>query len=204
MPDVTYQPKVYREQGGSRQVVASGGSLDVESGGELDIESGGSLKLAGTAITATAAELNALADVSGRIVTSAATTISITAASHADRILVLSSTHTQTATLQTSTGGGDKYTIIVSTVGTDGSKIIKVGSTLDVIRGHSHLAHTDAAQVNGFIATATDDTITLNNTTSGGLVGDVIVITDVASGVYVAKILGAATGTVVTPFSATV
>ncbi len=58
MADTSYQPKVYREQGGDRQVIASGGSMDVESGGELDIESGGSLKLAGTAIAATAAELN--------------------------------------------------------------------------------------------------------------------------------------------------
>lgn len=55
---MSYQPKVYREQGGDRQVVASGGSLDVESGGEIDIESGGALKIAGTQVTATAAELN--------------------------------------------------------------------------------------------------------------------------------------------------
>ena len=46
----------YIEQGGRRAVV--GGSLDVISGGDLDIETGGSLKIAGTAITATAAELN--------------------------------------------------------------------------------------------------------------------------------------------------
>lgn len=58
MADTSYQPGVYKEQGGERQVVASGASLDVESGGEIDIESGGSLKLAGTAITSTAAELN--------------------------------------------------------------------------------------------------------------------------------------------------
>lgn len=49
MADGTYQPKVYREQGGDRQVVASGGSADVESGGEIDIESGGLLKLSGVA-----------------------------------------------------------------------------------------------------------------------------------------------------------
>lgn len=61
MADATYTPLVYREQGGSRFVVASGGSADVESGGEIDIESGGSLKIAGTALTVTAAELN-LAD----------------------------------------------------------------------------------------------------------------------------------------------
>ena len=50
MADTSYQPKVYREQGGARQVIASGGSLDVESGGDLDIESGGALKLAGTQV----------------------------------------------------------------------------------------------------------------------------------------------------------
>jgi len=54
---MTYNTSNYTEQGGSRTVV--GGSLDVASGGDLDIESGGALKLAGTQVTATAAELNA-------------------------------------------------------------------------------------------------------------------------------------------------
>ncbi|HUX16041.1 MAG TPA: hypothetical protein VMW52_06180 [Phycisphaerae bacterium] len=49
---MSYVPKVYREQGGAAFIVASGG--------ELDIESGGALKIAGTAVTATAAELNQL------------------------------------------------------------------------------------------------------------------------------------------------
>ncbi|MCK9597724.1 MAG: hypothetical protein M0R06_01710 [Sphaerochaeta sp.] len=53
MADASYQPKVYRKQGGEELIVASGGTLDVESGG--------SLKIAGTAITATAAEINKLA-----------------------------------------------------------------------------------------------------------------------------------------------
>jgi len=67
MADETYEPKVYREQGGDRQVVADGGSLDVEPGGEIDIESGGALKLAGTQIDASAAEINNAADVSARV-----------------------------------------------------------------------------------------------------------------------------------------
>jgi len=46
----------YVEQGGARDVV--GGSLDVISGGDLDVESGGALKIGGTAVSATAAELN--------------------------------------------------------------------------------------------------------------------------------------------------
>ena len=60
MADATYENNVYMEQGGDRLVAASGGSIDVESGGEIDIETGGSLKLAGTAISSTAAELNKL------------------------------------------------------------------------------------------------------------------------------------------------
>jgi len=76
MADGTYTTGFAVEQGAARAVVRSGGSLDVESGGELavesggnlaiesggslDVESGGSLKIAGTAVTATAAELNAI------------------------------------------------------------------------------------------------------------------------------------------------
>lgn len=48
----------YTEQGGARDVI--GGSLDVVSGGDLDIESGGAFKIAGTAVSSSAAELNLL------------------------------------------------------------------------------------------------------------------------------------------------
>ena len=48
----------YNEQGGARTVV--GGSIDIISGGEIDVEAGGALKIAGTAATASAAELNYL------------------------------------------------------------------------------------------------------------------------------------------------
>ena len=59
----------YREQGGARTVI--GGSLDVVSGGDLDIESGGALKIAGTTVTSTAAELNAVdGGVAGTVVAS--------------------------------------------------------------------------------------------------------------------------------------
>ena len=33
MADATYSPKVYKTNGGDKQVVASGGTLDIESGG---------------------------------------------------------------------------------------------------------------------------------------------------------------------------
>ena len=62
MVDETYGNKVYMQQGGDRQVVASGGSVDVESGGEIDIESGGALKIAGVSIAATAAQIDRILD----------------------------------------------------------------------------------------------------------------------------------------------
>lgn len=34
---MTYQPKVYRDQGGNRQVVAAGGSILVQSGGQINV-----------------------------------------------------------------------------------------------------------------------------------------------------------------------
>jgi hypothetical protein len=60
----------YNEQGGARTVI--GGSLDVVSGGDLDIESGGAIKIAGTAVTASAADLNATSAVVGSITVVAA------------------------------------------------------------------------------------------------------------------------------------
>ena len=37
MADATYQPKIYRAQGGVKFVVASGGEIDIEAGGKLSI-----------------------------------------------------------------------------------------------------------------------------------------------------------------------
>lgn len=45
MADSSYQPKVYRKQGGDELVVASGGKLIIESGGELEVQSGGLVDL---------------------------------------------------------------------------------------------------------------------------------------------------------------
>lgn len=42
---MTYQPKVYRKQGGDELVVSSGGKITVESGGELEVAAGATLDL---------------------------------------------------------------------------------------------------------------------------------------------------------------
>ncbi len=60
MVDATYQPKVYRKQGGDEMVVASGGKITVEAGGELEV-AGVTIDentLAMDGVTASATELN--------------------------------------------------------------------------------------------------------------------------------------------------
>jgi len=59
---MSYQPKVYRKQGGAEQVIADGGTLTVESGGTLVLASGSTLNDDGAVrnvrVRATAAEIN--------------------------------------------------------------------------------------------------------------------------------------------------
>lgn len=59
-----YVPKVYKDQGGDRQVVASGGEVLVESGGTVTVESGGALNVAGRAADVTFAAAAGGANVS--------------------------------------------------------------------------------------------------------------------------------------------
>ena len=48
MADASYQPKVYRKQGGDESVVADGGTHTVESGGTLSLEAGATFTNAAT------------------------------------------------------------------------------------------------------------------------------------------------------------
>ena len=219
MADDTYQPKVYREQGGDRQVVASSGSLDVESGGEIDIESGGALKLAGTEVTAdagelnimdgvlaTTAELNRVLDVSTRIVTLTGDT-AITEALHEGKIILLGEVGGDaqlTATLPAATGSGAVYKFIVSVVNTSNYVIKVVGN--DTMDGNILTnSTTDNPDLSQFWATAIDsDTITLNATTKGGLsIGDFIELIDMAADQWAVWGITTTSGaSEVTPFSA--
>lgn len=71
---MSYSIKNYTEQGGERTVI----------GGEIDVVTGGALKLAGTAVTKTAAELNALPIVEQALVAAMAVTAANAAAAAGD------------------------------------------------------------------------------------------------------------------------
>ena len=109
-----------------------------------------------------------------------------------------------TATLPAASGSGNEYRFIVGTTVTSNSDIIKVANATDVMCGYALLGQ-DAADTSVFFEVgATDDTITLNGSTTGGLRGMRVTCTDIASGLWAVEVRGAATGTEATPFSATV
>lgn len=203
MADGTYSPKTYRQQGGDRFVVAASGSLDVESGGEIDIESGGSLKLAGTAVAATALEINRAADLSARIVNTTATGLALTLAAHSDRTVTLNRAAGQALTVPVAAGTGGRYRLFVGTTVT-GTTTIKVTTTGETMHGVALIAADGGNSLVAFETGASADTITLNGTSTGGVKGDLIELEDVAANVYFVRVTGSATTTEATPFSATV
>lgn len=252
---MSYQPGNYTEQGGGRTVI--GGSIDVVSGGEIDVESGASLKIAGTAmtasadelnlndgsvagtavaskalvlgtnknvdtlaiadgglklgagagtaVTATADELNQAADLTGRVVAGGGT-LSVTAALHNGRIILLDTATGTVCTLPAATGSGARFTFVISVLATSNSHIVKVANASDTMIGIILAESDDAADVaKAFFAGATDDTITLNRSTTGSVaLGEWIECVDVAANKWWVRGVIAATGTEATPFSATV
>lgn len=197
---MTYSAKVYRKQGGDELVVASGGTITVESGGTL--ANSGTFSIGGTTVNATAAEIDAVADASTRIVNVTAATLAVTTAAHDGRVITLNRAAGITATLPAATGTGTRLLFLVGTTFT-GNGIVQVTGD-DTMTGNALLAQDAADTVVMFEAGATADTITLNGTTTGGLKGDSIEAIDIAADLWWVRVVGAATGTEATPFSAAV
>ena len=160
--------------------------------------------IGGTALTATAAELNAVADTSARLVSATAATLAVTAAAHDGKVIVLNRAAGVTVTLPAATGSGAVFRFVVGTAVTSNSDIIKVADATDVVQGA--LVVTD--QADGSAATfgtvAASDTISLNGGTTGGLAGGLITLIDVATNLYAVTGTVVGNGTEATPFSATV
>lgn len=136
-------------------------------------------------VLATAAEVNRVADVSTRLVTIVADT-TIDEATHEGKTLLLGEVGGDAAvavTLPAATGSGAKYPFIVSVLNTSGYTI-KVANGTDVMKGSVNILDNDAAAQTAYAASGTDDTITLNGTTKGGQVGDIVVFEDILAGVW--------------------
>jgi hypothetical protein len=131
-------------------------------------------------------------------------TLTCTKDVHAGRTIVISAVAGCAVTLPAATGTGSVYRFIIGATITSNSTTIKVANSTDVMAGRAFVISDGAAAVLGYATAAASDTITLNGTTLGGLIGDHIEIIDAIAGTFGVRVLTAATGTEATPFSATV
>lgn len=140
---------------------------------------------------------------SGSLVTVDAN-VTLTAASNAGRTMLLDVASGATVTLPAATGTGNVYKFFVKTTVTSNDYIIQVASADDTMAGIAIVANDGGDTASIFETAADSDTITLDGSTTGGILGGQIELQDVASGVFSVAIRQAATGTEATPFSAAV
>ena len=126
----------------------------------------------------------------------------LNADTHAGAITRINAAAGMTITMPAATGTGNLYIIEVATTVTSNDYIIQVASASDVMEGVIGVA-TDAGGVN-IPTAATSDTITMNGTTKGGVLGSRVLLEDVASGKWAVSGGLVSTGTEATPFSAAV
>ena len=141
---------------------------------------------------------------SGSIVSATAATLSATRADHSGRTVVLDRAAGQAVTLPAATGSGNSYKFFVATTITSNSTTIKVVDATDVMAGVAIVANDTDNSASIFETASTSDTITFNGSTTGGIKGATVELQDVASNLWAVRVVGAATGTEATPFSATV
>ena len=135
---------------------------------------------------------------------SVAADVTLTSAANAGRTMVLGVASGATVTLPAASGTGNIYRFFVATTVTSNNYIIQVANGDDTMAGVAIVANDGGDTASIFETAATSDTITLNGTTTGGILGGTIEIQDVASHVFSVVARGAATGSEATPFSAAV
>lgn len=133
-----------------------------------------------------------------------ASTLTVTAAAHAGRVVTLNRAAGIAVTLPLATGTGNQYRFYLGTTVTSNSTTIKVVDASDIMVGFAIQAADAGSTSNVWETAATDDTITFNGSTTGGIKGDFVELIDVATDTWAVRVTGAATGTEATPFSATV
>lgn len=146
-------------------------------------------------------------EAANRLVTITATG-AITAALHEGKTCLLAEVGGDaivTLTLPAATGSGGRYRFVVNVVNTS-SYVFKSVAGADVMRGH--VIGNDGGGVTTpvvWAAGATDDTVTINGTTTGGVTrGDWIEFEDIATDGWAVRGIVSQSGTEATPFSDTV
>lgn len=189
--------------------IAELGTLDglTASVAELNIMDGVTASAAELNLTdgllATTAELNRAADVSTRVVAVTTTPLAITELAHDGKVIVIDLATGVAVTLPAATGSGTWLRFRIKTAMSGGSTTIKVTGN-DTMVGQAFGLDDDGVPANAWTCGTTDDTITLDGTTTGGKAGDSIDLIDIAADLWQVNALIKQSGTEATPFSATV
>ena len=174
----------------------------VDSAGLVNALDVTTLSIAGTALTASAAELNRVADASARIVSITAASDALTAAEHDGKIITLNRAGGIDLTLPAATGSGLRFLLIVGTaVSGDSYTVTVVDTCNDTINGNIMVLQDGGSTLIAFESGSAAVTLTMNATTTGGVVGDWFELVDIAADTWWVRGVVAGTGCEATPFS---
>ena len=134
----------------------------------------------------------------------AGATLTVTADKHAGRVIILDTASGSVCTLPAASGSGVKFKFIVSVTVTSAAHKVAVANSSDVMYGWAFGFDEDVVTPNGWLAGASDDTISMDGTTQGGKIGDWVEVTDIADNVWSVVVSINQSGTEATPFSAAV
>ena len=130
-----------------------------------------------------------------------AATLAVTADAYNGQTINLSRAAGIVVTLPAATGTNAVYKFVVTTAVTTNNYIIQVANATDTMNGLASVAGTTGSV---FSTLPASDTITMNGTTTGGLIGSYVEVTDVATGEFFVTSALVGSGTPATPFSAAV
>jgi hypothetical protein len=135
-----------------------------------------------------------------------ASTLTVTQSNHAFRTIGLDRAAGIAVTLPAATGTGDTYNFVIKTTVGSNTTTIKVANATDVMNGSVAFFNDTgtAGLAKCWAAVDNDDTISFNGTTTGGYAGTVIRCRDYAAGFWSCQVMGRQSGSIATPFSATV
>lgn len=128
-------------------------------------------------------------------------TLILTAAAHAGKTIVQNAAAGCAIALPAATATGNLYRIYVKTTITSVGVIISATPGTDIFTGMAWVMSDNSQAVLAYLPAGTDNTLTLNGTTTGGYAGHMIEFRDVAAGIWSVESFGKATGTEATPFS---
>jgi hypothetical protein len=186
--------------------VTVGGSANVDlsgSTGTFKFPTGTVTGNDSVALAATFTEINRACDASTRIVNATAATLTVTEASHDNKVITLNRAAGIAVTLPAATGSGTKLLFVLGTTVTSNTTTIKVVGD-DTMTGTCIALQDGGDTMVGFETASDSDTITWNGTTTGGVKGDSVELIDIAADLWFVRVVQSATGTEATPFSATV